>query len=377
MKYLSDLKKQELNGKRVLLRVDFDVPILNGKIVEDFRIKSSKESLDYLINYGAKVLLIGHLGHDTSNASFGPIVEGLGEILGYTLTLVPHSELPNIDVLFAAGQTLLLDNIRQDPREIKNDEGLAVSLSKGFDYFINDAFAVTHRNHASVVAITKCLPSYAGFLIKKETENFKQAMESPVEGKILVFGGAKISTKLPVIKNFLDKAEKILIGGALANNFFKVRGIDVGASVVDDDFLLNIESEKIILPEDLLISDDKSGQSGGEIQQVKNIDPGHLILDIGPETAKHYTEIIKAAKIVIWNGPMGLSEIDAFAGGTRKIAEATASASKSIIGGGDTIAAVDKIDLLGRYSFVSTGGGAMLEFLAGNKLPGLEVLVYY
>ncbi|MBI2670209.1 MAG: phosphoglycerate kinase [Candidatus Yanofskybacteria bacterium] len=416
MKYINELKKEELNNKKILLRVDFDVPLTQSpttnpegetlspygagrqsltKIGDNFRIKAQKETIDYLISFGAKVLLVGHLGHDVSGASFGPIVEELGEILGQTLTLVPHSELDGInpergregtqrasalygvDKLFGVGPLLLLDNIRQNSREIQNNEELAVSLSNGFDYYVNDAFAVMHRNHASVVAITRHLPSFAGFLIKKETESLRRALEAPVDGKVLVLGGAKISTKLPVIKNFLDKAEKILIGGAVANNFFKARGINVGASMVDNEFLLDVESEKIILPEDVLISEDKTGDSGAETSPIENIDSSHLILDIGPETAKHYAEIIKTAKMVIWNGPMGLSEVEVFAEGTRDIAKAVASAAKSIVGGGDTVAAVDKLDLLDRYSFVSTGGGAMLEFLAGNRLPGLEVLDYY
>ncbi|MDO8669042.1 MAG: phosphoglycerate kinase, partial [Candidatus Buchananbacteria bacterium] len=372
--YINELKKEDLENKKVLLRVDFDISILDGKIAENFRIKAQKETVDYLISAGAKVLMVGHLGHDVSSLSFTPIVEELGEILGQTLTLVPHSELGEVNKLFEVSQFLLLDNIRQDSRETENDDGFAAELAKGFNYYVNDAFAVMHREHASVVAITKHLPSYAGFLIKKEIENLEQAMKAPAEGKILVLGGAKISTKLPVIKNFLKKAEKILIGGALANNFFQAQGINVGASVVDGRVKPDVNSDKIILPQDVLIADDKTGGSGAEISLVKDIDPNQAILDIGPETVKQYAKIIKGAKMVIWNGPVGLSEIDAFAEGTHVVAKAVASMERSIIGGGDTIAAVNKLGLLDRYSFISTGGGAMLEFLASNKLPGLEAL---
>src|SRR3989344_3751618 len=383
IKYINELKREELNGKKVLLRVDFDVPlrqlpITNNqpltKIGEDFRIKAQKETIDYLISAGAKVLLVGHSGHDASDASFGPVVEELGEILGQTLTLVPHSELGGVHKLFEVSQLLLLDNIRQDSREVKNDEGLAVSLSNGFDYYVSNAFAVMHRNHASVAAIAQQLPAYAGLLVKKEIEKLGEAVNEPAEGKILILGGAKISTKLPVIKNFIDKAEKILIGGALANNFFQARCIKVGTSVVDNSVEPDVISEKIILPQDVLITDDKTGSSDAESSPIKDIDPNQAILDIGPETAKHYAEIIGGAKIVIWNGPMGLSEIDAFTEGTRVVAKAVATMERSIVGGGDTIAAIDKLGLMSQYDFISTGGGAMLEFLAGNKLPGLDVL---
>src|SRR3989344_632144 len=230
MKFIDELKKEELDGKKVILRADLDVPLRqlptanhqsSTKIGDDFRIRAQKETLDYLVDAGAKILVVAHLGHEVSDKSFAPVVEEIGKILGQTLTLVPHAELASVDILFRGGQVLLLDNIRQDEREVQNDEGLAAELSNGFDYYVDDAFATAHRSHASIVAVTKHLPAYAGFLIKKETENLKQAMEAPTEGKILVLGGAKISTKLPVIKNFLDRAEKILIGGALANNFFK------------------------------------------------------------------------------------------------------------------------------------------------------------
>lgn len=374
MKTIDQLGEEELRGKKVLLRADFNVPVDGGRIAEVFRIKSQKETVDYLVEQGAKVALISHI---EAIPSFGPIIKQIGEVLGQTLTLVPLGELGSLDPIFKACPVVLIDNIRQDKREIENDKGLALSLSKGFDFYINDAFAVMHRNHASVVAITKHLPSYAGFLVKRETENLSKAIKAPARGKIMVLGGAKISTKLPVIKNFFEKAEKILIGGALANNFFKARGINVGASVVDAEVPSGIKSEKIILPEDIVVSSDKTGESGAETYPVKDIEPEQLILDIGPETTKRFAEIIAGSELVIWNGPMGLSEVEKFAEGTRIIAQAVASASRSIVGGGDTIAVIDKLGLLDKMTFVSTGGGAMLDFLAGNELAGLKALGYY
>jgi phosphoglycerate kinase len=391
MKTIDQLGKNELSGKKVLLRVDFNVPVIAGKIAEVFRIKAVKETVDYLLGNGTKVALVSHI---EAVESFSLIVEQIGEVLGQTLVLVPFSELNSLDGLFNASPILLLDNVRQDKREIENDKEFARELSAGFDFYVNDAFAVCHRNHASVSVITEYLPSYAGFLIKKETENLSEALKAPAAGKIVVLGGAKISTKLPVIKNFLDKAEKILIGGAIANSFFKARGIQIGASVVDDTVVdpvksseagaakrqfygVDVSSPKIVLPESIVVTEDRTGKSGATSMPLGDIAPNQMIVDICPEFAEKFAEIIKGSEMAIWNGPMGLSEIERFAQGTKIIARAVALASHSIVGGGDTIAAADKLGLLDKYGFVSTGGGAMLEFLADEKLPGLEALGYY
>jgi phosphoglycerate kinase len=353
IKFVDKLKREDLEGKKVLLRADFDVPIKDGKITEEFRVKAQRETLDYLTGAGARILMVAHLGHNVSGASFNPAVEQLGEILGQTLTLVPFWELGALDNLFNASSVLLLDNIRQNGREVENDEGFAQELSAGFSLFVNDAFAVCHREHASVSAITRCLPSYAGFLIKRETENLSEALKAPATGKVVVLGGAKISTKLPVIKNFLGKAEKILIGGAIANSFFKARGIQIGTSVVDDT-AVDVSDPRVVLPERVVVASDKTGKSGATSMPVGDIAPNQMIVDICPEFAQKFAKIIQDSKMTIWNGPMGLSEVEKFAQGTRVVAQAVASASRSIV-----------------------GGGAMLEFLAGNKLPGLEALGYY
>ena len=372
LKFIERLNKKELDGKKVLLRVDFNVPVEEGEIVEVFRIKAAKETIDYLLENGAKVALVSHI---EAIESFNPLVEQIGEILGRTLTLVPLSELDSLDNLFNASPILLLDNIRQDRREVENDKEFARELSAGFDFYVNDAFAVCHRDHTSVSAITEQLPSYAGFLIKKETQNLSEAIMAPAEGKVLVLGGAKISTKLPVIKNFLDKAEKILIGGALANNFFKAKGIEVGKSVVDET-VVDVASPKIVLPVDIVVTDNKTGKAGN-VMPLGDIALNQMIIDIGPKSAEEFAKIIQEAEMVIWNGPMGLCEVEEFANGTEIVAQAVALARKSVVGGGDTIAAANKFGLLNKYGFISTGGGAMLEFLAGSKLPGLEALGYY
>ncbi len=373
MKIIDQLTKNELSGKKVLLRVDFNVPIVEGKIAEVFRIKSAKETIDYLLGNEAKIALVSHI---EAISSFGPIVEQVSEILGRKIIFVPLADFLAGNWKLETGNLLLVDNIRQDKREIENDKGFAEELAKGFDLYVNDAFAVCHRKHTSVSAITGFLPSYAGFLIKKETDNLLEALKAPVTGKIVVLGGAKISTKLPVIKNFLDKAEKILIGGAIANSFFKAKGIQIGASVVDDT-AADISDPKIVLPESVVISEDRTGKAEIISRPVSNIAPNEMILDVCPEFAEKFAKIIRDSKMAIWNGPMGLAEVEKFAQGTRIVAQAVASAPHSIVGGGDTIAAADKLGLLDKYSFVSTGGGAMLEFLAGEKLPGLEALEYY
>ncbi len=383
IRFIGELGEEKLRGKKVLLRVDFNVPLLRssgasegqaGKIAEIFRVKSAKETIDYLLANGARVALVSHI---EAVESFSSIVEQISEILGRKIVFVPLADFLTGNWKLETGNLFLVDNIRQDKREIENDKGFAEELAKGFDFYINDAFAVCHRNHASVSAVTEYLPYYAGFLIKKETENLSEALKAPAAGKIVVLGGAKISTKLPVIKNFLDKAEKILIGGALANNYFRARGINVGASVVDESMTPDVFDGNLVLPQDILVANDKTGESNTNPCPVADIGPSQSIVDIGPETIKHFCEIIKNSSMVIWNGPMGLSEIEKFAQGTKIIAQAVASASHSVVGGGDTIAAVDKLGLLDKFTFVSTGGGAMLEFLAGEKLPGLEALGYY
>ncbi len=341
IKLITELTEKELSGKKVLLRVDFNVPVENGKIFDAFKIKAHKETIDYLISNDAIVTLLSHI---TAVESFDPLLSQLQEIL-------------------QTKDFSLFDNIRKYKGEETNDEGFAKGLAKSFDIYINDAFSVSHRNHSSVVAITKFLPSYAGFLLIKEIENLKKVLELPKEGKTLILGGAKISTKLPVIKNFLGKAENILIGGAVANVFLKAKGVDIKKSLTDDSFLKSaknlLKEKNIFIPEDYVISND-------------------MILDIGQKTIEKFLEIIKKSKITIWSGSLGKAEAENLSQGTKVIAEAIISSSAfSVVGGGDTVAFLEKTGLIDKFGYVSTGGGAMLEFLSGSKLPGLEVLGYY
>lgn len=347
----------DLNDKKVLLRVDFDVPIEKGQITESFRIKKQKETLDYLVNQGAKVIMIAHLHDD--NASFSDLVPQLHMLLGYEFEFIKNPDL----LRSSTPKLALLDNIRQNPGEEKNDPEFAKQLARGFDLYINNDFAVCHRNHASVSAITEFLPSYAGFLIQEEVTVLGKVINAPKDGKIIIIGGAKAETKAPVIKRFIDNCDAVLVGGVIANDILKEKGQDIGSSVADmnsKELLkgLDINNPRLIVPVDFVVFDNK-------------------ILDIGKKTIRKYCDIISQAKTIIWNGPMGMFEDERFAMGTNEIAKAVIdSQAFKIIGGGDTIASVDKI-YLNKFNFVSTGGGAMLAFLASNELPGLRALNYY
>jgi len=361
---MNNLRQADLKDKKVLLRVDFDVPVSDkGQIEEPFRIKKQKETLDYLISHGAKVVMVAHISDKSVNQSFAELISQLHIILGHEINFL--KTVPEIGAyLENYASPALLENIRKNDGEEKNDLGFAKQLAEGFDLYINNAFAVCHRNHASVSAVAGILSSYAGFLIEEETAMLQTVIDAPKNEKLLIMGGAKASTKIPVIKNFLDKADRILIGGVIANDILKAQGKDVRDSLVDENALellsgLDLNNPQLILPKDYNISQGK-------------------MLDIGPEAIKEFSDIIKNYKMIIWNGPMGMFEEDNFAEGTRTIAQAIADSSATkIIGGGDTISAIDKFGLGGRFDFVSTGGGAMLAFLAGEKLPGLEALEYY
>ncbi|OGM98521.1 MAG: hypothetical protein A2817_03615 [Candidatus Yanofskybacteria bacterium RIFCSPHIGHO2_01_FULL_39_8b] len=364
MKTVSDIP--DFKGKKVLLRTDFDVPILTNdqrlmtsnklQIAETFRIHKQKPMIDYLLDGGAKVVMVSHI---SAVNSFKPILPQLESLLNRPIHL--EAKLPSGSL--ASGLTLL-DNIRRWPGEKENSNEFAKQLGTGFDFYINNAFAVCHRRHASISAIVKFLPSYAGLLTEEETENLNKVINSSKESKIIIIGGAKAETKIPVIKNLIDKSEKIILGGVVANDIFKERGMDI------DDSLADKNSKELFVGLDiydsrLVLADDFNA-------------PGGKILDIGPASISKFIDLIGQAKMVIWNGPMGLFENSDYAKGTYEIAKALANLNSfRVIGGGDTITAVNRLGILNKFNFVSTGGGAMLAFLAGEKLPGLEALGYY
>ena len=356
MRSLRDIT--DLKDKKILLRVDFDVPVSEkGEIEESFRIKKQKKTLDYLLGQGAKVVMVAHI---SALPSFADLIPQLHILLGQEVNFIKSVSEIGTYLQNYAGPALV-DNIRQNPGEEKNDAEFAKQLAQGFDLYINNAFAVCHRDHASVSAVTKLLPSHAGLLVEQEVAQLNKVIQAPKEGKVVIMGGAKASTKVPVIKNLIDSAEAILLGGVVANDFLKEKGQDMGSSVVDADTRtllagLDLNDARLMIPKDFIIFDNK-------------------ILDIGDATMRLYMDIVSKAKTIIWNGPLGLFENPVFAKGTNEIAQAIAESSAfKVIGGGDTISAVDKIGLLDKFDFVSTGGGAMLSFLAGDKLPGLEAL---
>lgn len=353
LREISDLK-----GKKVLLRVDFDVPVSEkGQIEEPFRIKRQKETLDYLIDKGAEVVMAAHI---SAVSSFAELVPQLHMLLGHEVNFI--KSISDIQTYLSAyAGPALLDNIRQNEGEEKNDPGFAKMLSQGFDYYVNNAFAVCHRDHASVSGVPKHLPAYAGLLVEEEAAQLRKVISAPAEGKVIIMGGAKASTKVPVIKHLIGKSEAVLLGGVVANDVLKEKGQDMGSSVVDEDvhlLLMNLElnDPKLHIPEDFIVYDNK-------------------ILDIGDQTMKKYIQIIRSAKMIVWNGPLGLFENPVFAKGTNEVARAIADSSAfKVAGGGDTISALNKVGLLEKFDFVSTGGGAMLAFLAGDALPGLAAL---
>ncbi len=363
IKSIAELTEKELYGKKMLLRVDFNMPIENGGISETYRIKANKETINFLIERGAIVGLVSHI---TAIDSFEPILNQIKEVLGVDFNFINDCIGESVKTgLNSAkpGSVFLLENVRKYEGEEKNNINFAKNLADPFDLYINNAFSASHRDHASLVAVTKFLPSYAGFLLVKEIEKLNGALNMPKDRKTLILGGAKIETKFPVIKNFLNKAESILVGGAIANVFLKAKGLDIKKSVCENIFCADAKkllekNSHIIIPEDYIMADE-------------------MILDIGQKTAAKFSEIIGKSKIIIWNGPLGKSEIEQFSQGTKEIAEAIInSGAFSVVGGGDTVAFLEKLALIDKFNYVSTGGGAMLEFLAGNKLPGLLALGY-
>lgn len=365
MKTITELKKKDLLGKKVLVRVDYNVPIKKGQVVDTFRIEQSLPTINYLLERGARVILVSHLSND-GKESLAPIAKYLNKL--FPTQLIKDLNEKKIEVSLNAGQIVLLENIRKYEGEKKNDPQFAKELASLADIYINDAFSVSHRAHASVSAITKYLPSYAGLLFAKEFKNLSLALK-PKGKMVVILGGLKFQTKIPLIKKFLKTADQVFIGGALANSFMKAMGCDIGNSIADDDVSYIkplLKSKKIILPLDLVIN--KKNQ----------------IVDIGEESLEQIKEMVKGAKLIVWNGPMGWFEVGEKSG-TLEVAKIVAGAkSFSIVGGGDTLSAIKNLKSekfgigstksLAKSAFVSTAGGAMLDFLATGTLPGIKAL---
>ena len=378
----------DLKEKRVLVRVDFNVPIEEGSITDDTRIQSALPTIQYLLANKASIILCSHLDRPKGKAdpslSLKPIAEHLASIIKIPVSLIENYYGEKIDSRLKTirpGEILLLENTRFHSGEKANDPEMAKVLASYADVFVNDAFGTAHRVHTSNVGVAGYLPAVAGLLLEKEIKYLGQAIANPRHPFVAILGGAKVSDKIGVINNLLQKADMILIGGGMANTFFKAQGYPVGDSLVEEEALeiarnlLQESTDQIRLPVDVVIADAFSADAKTEIINMGPISDGWRILDIGPETVEGYSKVINNAGTVVWNGPMGVFEFPKFATGTLGLAEAVAKSSAvSIIGGGDSVAAVKRSGLAGQITHISTGGGASLEMLEGKILPGLSAL---
>jgi phosphoglycerate kinase len=388
MKNIFTIKDFDVKDKRVLVRVDFNVPLdSNGKITNDKRIKAALPTIQYLIKNKAMVILMSHLGKPkgeiVDKLKMDNAAKRLQMLLKkkvYKLNDCIGQDVEDFIDKMVAGEVVVLENLRFYKEEKENDLEFARSLSESADLYVNDAFGTCHRAHASVEGITKYIPSAAGFLVEKEIKIMGEALAKPKKSFAAIMGGAKVSDKINAISNLLKKVDYLLIGGAMMFTFLKSKGIEVGKSLVEDDKLSLarnlLKSKKLIIPVDTVIADKIDKKAKAKTVSVNNIPKNMLGLDIGSETIKNYKKIIAKAKTIIWNGPMGIFEIEKFAKGTNEIAKALAKNRKAvtIVGGGDSAAAIEKLKLEKKLTHVSTGGGASLEFLEGKKLPAIFAL---
>ena len=386
------IEELDIRGKRVFIRADFNVPLDdNLRITDDRRIRSTLPTINYAIDEGAKVILSSHLGRPKGKPdprfSLSPVAKRLQRVLNKEVIFSPDcvgSQVEGLVSKMKDGDVLLLENLRYHPGEEKNDEEFARSLSRLADVYVNDAFGTAHREHASIVGITKFLPSAAGLLLKKEIEYLKGAIYNPVRPFVAILGGAKVSGKIGVLENLVDKVDKVIVGGGMAYTFIKAMGYEVGNSLVEEDMLETAQrirkklkgmGIKFYLPVDCVISQSIEPAAETKIVPTLEIRKGWRALDIGPASAKLFSEAIQDAKTILWNGPMGIFEIDAFSRGTFAIAHAVADAyALTIVGGGDTDLAVHRAGVSDAMSFISTGGGASLQLLEGKELPGIAAL---
>ncbi|MEG2184315.1 MAG: phosphoglycerate kinase [Cloacibacillus sp.] len=392
---LKTFSPSDVSGKKVLVRVDFNVPLADGKVSDDTRVKAHLATLRALIEAGAKVALVSHLGRPKGAVNMkytlAPVAAVLEKLTGWQVRFVPDCVGSAVDDAVRGwkdNEVLLLENLRFHPEEEKNDAGFAKELTKNFDVFVMDAFSASHRAHASTRAAAELLPSYSGKLIEREIEMLSAARDNPQKPFVLILGGAKVSDKIAVVENMLHKADTILVGGGMAFTFLKARGLCIGKSLCEEeklDFAAKMlkDAEKlgvrILLPTDVITAPEFKADAPAATVAAESIPADQMGLDIGPETARSFAAEILAARTVLWNGPMGVFEMPAFAAGTMAVAqalvEATQKGALTVVGGGDSAAAIAQFKMEDKVSHVSTGGGASLEFFEGKSLPGIEPYV--
>ena len=386
------VKDIDVSGKRVLVRCDFNVPLQDGKITSDKRIVASLPTIKYLIDHHAKVILCSHLGRPKGEFkpefSLAPVAARLSELLGQDVKMakdVIGDSAKELAANLKDGEVMLLENVRFHAEETKNDPAFSKALASLADIYVNDAFGSAHRAHSSTTGVADYLPAVCGFLIQKEIEFMGSALENPKRPLVAILGGAKVSDKIGVINNLLDKVDVLIVGGGMAYTFVAAKGYGIGKSLFDaekvdycKDMMKKAEEKgvKILLPIDNRVADHFGEDAVPEVVASDAIPDDREGMDIGPKTEELYAEAVKGAKTVFWNGPMGVFEFDNFAHGTQAIAEAVAEADcTSIIGGGDSVAAVNKFNLADKMSWISTGGGASMELVEGKALPGVEALL--
>lgn len=384
---LRTVRDLDVNGKRVLVRCDFNVPLENGEITDDRRITGALPTIQYLLEHGAAVILCSHLGRPkgiTPEFSLAPVAARLTELLGKSVELLSDCVGPEVEARtqrLQPGEVVLLENVRFHTEEEKNDPGFAKQLASLTEAYVNDAFGTAHRAHASTEGVAHLLPSAAGFLIEKEIEFLGNALESPKRPFVAILGGAKVADKIDVIESLLPKVDKLLIGGGMMFTFLKAKGLEIGKSLLDADSLeyakrlVTDNPDKIVLPVDVVWAHEFNNEAISLSGSVEEMPADVIGMDIGPETRALFHDIIVPAGTVLWNGPMGVFEFSKYEAGTRMVAYDLADCEgTTIVGGGDSAAAIEKFDLADKMSHVSTGGGASLEFLEGKVLPGIAAI---
>lgn len=387
------VKDIEVKGRRALVRCDFNVPMQDGKITDDIRITSALPTIQYLTEHGAKVILMSHMGRPKGEAkmefSLKPVADRLAELLGQDIQFISVPQVVDQQVIDAAnqleeGQILLLENVRFRKEETKNEAGFSKELAQLGDIFVNDAFGTAHRAHCSTAGVADYLPAVSGFLIEKEVKFLGEALEDPQRPFVAIMGGAKVGDKIPVIENLLKKVDTLVIGGGMSYTFFKAMGLEIGASILDAESVelagqlikrAEEASVKLMLPVDVVCAKKFDNNSEAMTCDRESIPADKMGMDIGPKSIQNISEELAKAKTVVWNGPMGVFEMPNFAQGTKAVAESLAnSGATTIIGGGDSAAAVEQFGYGDKMTHISTGGGASLEFLEGKTLPGIAVL---